>query len=324
MHSKVKEIAARFGVNATVVEPAGVTGFSGSSVWKIANDQGQHFSVKHFSSLTADQLAWIHRVQLHTIVCDCDFVARPLRIDDGTSSIQTGQANDGLWEICTWMPGEPNTGSAISEQRLSHAMKSLARFHQSAAQVNFDFRPSPGVKLRLDQLASFSKTIAAIQIKSNQYPTLNDLLMQLKQISPAHLSGFTTALGQFEKHTLPLQPVIRDLRGEHLLFTNDSLTGLIDFDAMQMETIALDLTRSLGDLVPDDAGHWQLALEAYNSVRPIQPAELELIKILDPINVILSAFNWIKWIAIEDRNFENQEAVKVRLKEINERLTRVL
>ncbi|MDB4766476.1 phosphotransferase [bacterium] len=321
MQSTVKEVAARFGINATVVAPAGSTGLSGASVWKITGDQGRHFSVKRFTNLSADHLAWIHRVQLHTIVCDCDFVARPLRTDDGMSLIQ---ANDGLWEVCTWMLGEANNESPISDQRLSLAMKSIAKFHQSAAQVNFDFRPSPGVKVRLEQLAKLNTTIAAVQPKPNQYPTLANLLTQLKQISPARLHDYATALGHFENYTLPLQPVIRDLRSEHLLFTEDSLTGLIDFDAMQMETIALDLTRCLGDFDPGDTDRWQFALEAYNSVRPIQRAELELIKILDPINVMLSAMNWIKWIALDDRNFENEGAVEVRLKQINQRLAKIL
>ena len=321
MQSTVKAIAARFGINMVSIAPAGATGFSGASVWKITDDQGGYYSIKHFSSLSADQLAWIHRVQLHTIVCDCDFVARPLRTGDGMSLVQT---NDGLWEVCTWMLGEANSAAPISEPRLSHAMKSLAKFHQSAAQVNFDFRPSPGVKTRLDQLAKFNMIIAAIQIKSNQYPMLGDLLLQLKQVSPTRLNDFSSALRQFENYTFPLQPVIRDLRAEHLLFTDDNLTGLIDFDAMQMESIALDLTRSLGDLIPDDTDRWQSALEAYNSVRPIQAAELELIKILDPINVILSAMNWIKWIVIEGRDFENEIAVEVRLREINQRLCIVL
>ena len=321
MQSAVKEIAARFGINAAVVETATATGFSGEAVWKITNGQGRHFSVKRFNNLDADHLAWIHRVQLHTIVCDCDFVARPLRTNDGMSLIQ---ASEGLWEVCTWMPGETNSDSPISDQRLSHAMKSLAKFHQSAAQVNFDFRPSPGVKIRLDQLAEFKKTILVVQMKSSRYPSLNNLLMQLKQIPSARLTSLTMALSQFESYTLPIQPVIRDLRSEHLLFTEESLTGLIDFDAMQMETIALDLTRSLGDLVGDDPVRWQTALKAYNGVRPIQSAELELIKLLDPINVILSAMNWIKWIVIEDRSFENESAVECRLKEINARLAGIL
>lgn len=318
MQSDVQNIAQSFGINAAQISPVVSGGFSGAGIWKITDDQGNHFSVKRLSSLTADHLAWIHRVLLHTIVCDCNFVARPQRTGGGMSYLQKG---DSLWEVCTWMPGEAVLGKPPSEARLEQAMKALAKFHQSAAQVNFDFRPSPGVKARLNQLAELEETVAAIQTTPSQFPALTNLLMWLKRLSPNQLTGYQNALGQFANQTLPLQPVIRDLRSDHLLFTGDKLTGLIDFDAMQMETIALDLTRSLGSLIPDNSNRWQEALSAYNSVRPIQPAELEMIKILDPINTILSALNWLKWIVIEQRQFENTEAVQVRLQELNRRLS---
>lgn len=317
----VIEIAARFGIIATHVVPIEASGFSGAGVWRIATTQGQTYCVKRFGELTADHLAWIHRVLLHTIVCDCEFVARPQRTADGMSFTQT---RDGLWEVSTWMPGEAHVGSTISNGRLSHAMHALARFHQSAAQVNFDFRPSPGVTTRLDQLANMKATLASAQMSSLKHSALKNLAVRLSQFPPTQLNRFADALGQFKTQTLPLQPVIRDLRSDHLLFTGDQLTGLIDFDAMQMETIALDLTRCLGSLVPDNVDRWQYALEAYANVRPIQRAELELIKILDPINVILSAVNWIQWIAIDQRHFKNAAAVDQRLTELNQRLDALL
>lgn len=318
MQSSVREIALRFGIDVAQVAPVVASGFSGAGVWRITDAQGKQFSVKRLNNLTADHLAWIQRVLLHTIACDCDFVARPQRTEDGMSYLQS---NDGLWEVCTWMPGEPNIGELPSDDKLKHAMQSLAKFHQSAAQVNFDFRASPGVKTRLIQLTGLESTVASIKATSHQSPALANLLMLLKRIPPNQLKGYMDALGQFTSQTLPLQPVIRDLRSAHLLFTGDELTGLIDFDAMQMETIALDLTRSLGSLVPDNVDRWQYALNAYSSVRPIQPAELELIKILDPINTILSALNWLTWIAIEQRQFENVEAVESRLQELNLRMS---
>ena len=318
MQSNVQNIALRFGISATQIEPVTASGFSGAGVWRITDNLEKQFSVKRLNNLTADHLAWIHRVLLHTIVCDCDCVPRPQRTDDGMSYLQT---NDGLWEVCTWMPGNANFGESPSDAKLKHAMRSLAKFHQSAAQVNFDFRPSPGVKTRIDQLAELESTIASIQTTSQQSTALANMLMWLKRLPPNQLKGYMNALNQFTNQTLPLQPVIRDLRSDHLLFTGDTLTGLIDFDAMQMETIALDLTRSLGSLIPDDVDRWQVALDAYSSVRPIQPAEMELIKILDPINTILSALNWLKWIVVEHRQFENAQAVEDRLQQLNLRLS---
>ncbi len=318
MLATVKEIAAKFGIHATLLEPVKSAGFSGAGVWRIASAQGKSYSVKRLTNCAPDHLAWVHRVQLHTIVCDCDFIARPQLTVDGMSFIRD---QGGLWEVSTWMPGTADYTARPSDARLSHAMRSLAKFHQSAAQVNFDFRPSPGVKTRLDQLAKLKRTIAMIHSTPAQYPALRTTLRQLKQLPQDHLLRWADAIASFEHQTLPLQPVIRDLRHDHLLFTEDRLTGLIDFDALQMETIAMDLTRCLGSIVPDDADRWDLALHAYSGVRPIQTLERELIGILDPINVVLSALNWIQWIVIDRRRFENKSAVETRLQQLNHRLS---
>ena len=139
-------------------------------------------------------------------------------------------------------------------------MESLARFHQSAAQVNFDFRPSPGIKLRTQGLGNFSKTLAAIETTPPEFPTLQKILMQLKHLSTSQIQNQITTLKSFSELAIPLQPAIRDLWHDHLLFTGDQLTGLIDFDAMQMDSIALDLTRCLGSLVPGDTAKWRRVL----------------------------------------------------------------
>jgi len=325
MQSTLQKIALQFGVNSKKIEPAGEGGFSGAGVWKVQDKQGNFSSVKRLTNVSADHLAWIHRVLLHTVVCDCDFVAAPRRTKGGNSFLETGDVSEkGLWEVCHWVPGEADFHTNSSDERLANAMKSLAKFHQSAAQVNFDFRPSPSIKTRMDGLKQLTTTCASILGPPAQFPALTTLLMQLKQIPAVRIQAYFQSLQRFEKQTLPLQPVIRDLWHDHLLFTGDQLTGLIDFDAMQMDTIAMDLTRCLGSLVPNDPQRWTFALNAYSSVRPIQNAELALIKILDPVNVILSTLNWLKWIAIDQRSFANTDAVETRLNLLVDRLGRLL
>ena len=48
-----------------------------------------------------------------------------------------------------------------------------------------------------------------------------------------------------------MQPCLRDARPEHFLFVENVLTGLIDFGAMDFETVAGDLARLLGEWLPD-------------------------------------------------------------------------
>jgi homoserine kinase type II len=323
MKSTVKDIASKFGIRTTTVAPAGQSGFSGARVWQITADDGQQYSVKQLTNTPPDHLAWIHRVMSHTLICDCDFIPAPQRTQDGMSFHQTP---DGLWEVCRWVPGAADFCENPSDDRLSHAAMCLAKFHQAAAQVNFDFRPSDGVKTRLNQLLQLQDFITPLQITAQStkdtFPALGGLLFQLKQLTTQQIQPLINALSHFSKQTLPVQPVIRDLWHDHLLFTGEKLTGIVDFDAMQMDTIALDLTRCLGSIIPDQPDRWKSALEQYHSVRPIQPAELELIGVIDPINVILSSMNWLKWIVVEQRHFENPAHVQTRLQFLNERLSK--
>ena len=80
-------------------------------------------------------------------------------------------------------------------------MKSLAKFHQSAAQVNFDFRPSDGVRARLDGLMNLKETVNSLQISSkatqDTYPTLNRLLLQLKQLPSQKQKSLADELSRF-------------------------------------------------------------------------------------------------------------------------------
>lgn len=45
-----------------------------------------------------------------------------------------------------------------------------------------------------------------------------------------------------------LQPCIRDIWHDHVLFDGDRVTGLIDFGAMQIDTPATDIARLVGSL----------------------------------------------------------------------------
>jgi Ser/Thr protein kinase RdoA (MazF antagonist) len=49
---------------------------------------------------------------------------------------------------------------------------------------------------------------------------------------------------------VPLQPALRDILDEHVLFVGDQVTGIIDFGAMRIESVAGDIARLLGSLVP--------------------------------------------------------------------------
>jgi Ser/Thr protein kinase RdoA (MazF antagonist) len=96
---------------------------------------------------------------------------------------------------------------------------------------------------------------------------------------------------------LPLQWRLTDIWHDHVLFSGERVTGVIDFDAATIDTLTGDIARLLGSLVADDTQRWQLGLAAYESQRSLTSAEREIIPLLDASGTVLSAANWVRWLS---------------------------
>src|SRR5207237_4695271 len=80
---------------------------------------------------------------------------------------------------------------------------------------------------------------------------------------------------------LPVQPCLCDVWHDHVLFTGDDVTGLIDYGAVKEDNVAADLARLLGSLVGDDRALYEMGLDAYAAVRPLAEQERQLVPLLD-------------------------------------------
>lgn len=115
---------------------------------------------------------------------------------------------------------------------------------------------------------------------------------------------------------LPLQPIIRDVWWDHVLFTENRVTGLIDFGAMQVDSVSFDIARLLGsslDRTDSDLKYWEAGISDYQKVRPLTEFELQIIIWIDQTGVLLGVGNWLRWIWLEQRPFENIELVDSRI-----------
>ena len=120
--------------------------------------------------------------------------------------------------------------------------------------------------------------------------------------------------------SLSRQPCIRDIWHDHALFTGQSLTAIVDFGAMRIDSVTVDITRLLGSLVEDDPTGWRIGLAAYEKIRPLTDDETSLLATIDLANTILSATNWIRWIFIDQRQFEEISRIQARMERIISRL----
>ena len=315
-------------------------GFSGAQLWKL-NGSASSLCLRRWPNSHPDRerLAWIHLVLAHAKHNECTFVAAPIRsLKDETFTTEDGS----LWEVTPWMPGVADFNLNPSDVKLSNAMEALARFHLASAQVSLDFRQSTNLQARLSQLNHLPAKLEQIKASSfaNQdTPTINlaELLANIEIADRIIAPTLRNQLPDFAAMTWPVQPVIRDVWHDHILFSRDDVTGLVDFGAMQMDHVSLDIARLLGSLrftrdkqidlsgrPSDDLSYWQAAITAYSQIRRLNEAEIALIPLLDASGILLGSMSWLNWILIENRSFENLEWVQARIEFLVRRLQQLI
>ena len=295
-------------------------GFSGAQLWKLTTGQGE-FCIRRWplSHPDEERLNWIHRVLVQVHRNGCPIVAAPVVSRAGETVTRVHKE---LWEISRWMPGAADFLQYPNDQRLANMMRALARFHLASAQINQDFNRSSGVNDRLEQLARVDQTLATLRrgtADSGDQAFERFRQFVLTKVGPlantlrSNLSGFVDTI-------FPVQPVIRDIWHDHVFFTGDQVTGLVDFGAMQIDNVSLDISRLLGSTIGGDQNKWNFASAAYGEVRQLSASEIELLPLLDQSGIVLGSLNWLKWICLEGRQFEDWTGVMKRIGFLGERL----
>ena len=262
-----------------------------------------------------------HLAQIHTIMArvarDLPAVPVPQVTLAGGTFVQL----DGhLWELVTWQPGQANYRDAPSRPRLRGAMQTLARFHDLAG-ISNQTQPlvPPAVADRLRQWHELRGGLLARIEQSIEQPLGNPLDELAPRLFHAVKAAyFASQAGESlrEAPRVPLQPAIRDVHHDHVLFSGDEVTGLVDFGAMRIDTPLADVARLVRSLAGDDAAERDFALAAYAELRPLSAADRRLIAWLDETGAILSAFNWLHWLYVERRDMGEPDPILRRLDEL--------
>lgn len=226
-------------------------------------------------------------------------VPKPLPGLDG----RTWQNGEGhLWELIPWLPGEAEPFPHERPSRIEAGFRALARFHQELARTGLIRGTSPNVVARLEELerlrsGGFDTLSQGIAPGVDATPLLGRWRLLAEQLAPRSIA----ALRGVASLRVPLQPCVRDMRGEHLLFEGDTLRGLVDFGAMGVDSVATDLARLAEDWLGADPEATRRGLSAYEAVRPLDATERRLIEPLTRSGALLAGANWIRWGLIERR-----------------------
>ena len=303
---------------------AGAGGFSGARFWRLQTPAGmlclRRWPPEH---PVPARLETIHAVLQHVSRAGVETIPVPILSRDGSSYVQQGGF---LWELAPWMPGQADYRRAPSRIRLAAALEALGQFHRAAASFagnQGSAEVAPGIQQRRTLLDALLRgDLHQIQRAIDAQPDSEIVLTarRILTLFPRVASQVSSQLAAADRLAVPTQPCIRDIWHDHVLFTGDRVSGLIDFGAMKNGSVAADLSRLLGSLAGDDVRGWQHGMEAYQRVCRLSQQEFQLIGTLDSSTILLSGMNWLRWMYVENRGFDDIARISLRLSDIAARL----
>jgi hypothetical protein len=129
-------------------------------------------------------------------------------------------------------------------------------------------------------------------------------------------------LREVDTQAVPVQPCLCDVRGSHVLFTGDSVTGIVDYGAVKDDHVAVDLARLLGDLVEDNEERFAAGLGAYRAAGGELDVPGGFVRLLDRTGAVCGAINWLLRLCDEGYDHPDPATVATRIDGLVRRVER--
>jgi Ser/Thr protein kinase RdoA (MazF antagonist) len=305
-------------VRGTLLPLAYSNGFSGARLWRL-EDGTNAYCLKAWptNGPSRERLSGIH--QLLARSPDLPWMPRVVPTIHGATLVE---CQGRLWDMTTWMPGEADFTSIPSTTRLEAACSALAQLHlRWAAKPTIGI--GPGVERRMQSWQEWSALLQSgwrpRWTAFDPYATISEPLFQAVQ-----QQGDTVPrlLSSWRNVRLPLQSCVCDPWRAHVLFTDDIVTGWVDFGSVKFDHVAVDLARLLGSFLGDDRARWQIGINSYKRVRNLSDAECRLAHDLDITGTLVAATHWLRWLYHDPRRYEQPRLVLERLQQLATRLAK--
>jgi Ser/Thr protein kinase RdoA (MazF antagonist) len=295
-------------------------GASGARLWRFASGRGTLVA----RAWPPDGPGREVLEQIHAWLAEAGglgFVPVPVPGLDGRTVRHRGGR---FWELAPWRPGIADGDRPPAPARLRAGVSALAAFHQSLARPRVH-GPSPGLARRgreIDALRgggfdTLGRVLEGASAADPGREPARRWLALARRLAPAIGAEVDREAGRI----VALQPCLRDARPEHFLFEGRRLTGLVDFGAMAVDSVAGDLARLLAEWTGTDRTARAAALACYAAVRPLEEAEVALIGPFERSAALLGAGRWVLWHFVQGRTFDDPSAVSRGLRRGLERLT---
>lgn len=296
---------------------ASAGGLSGARFWRLETALGP-LCLRRWPTEHPDRphLEFIHGVLAHAASRGFIHVPFPFATQTGATWVLYEKH---LWQLEPWLPGMADWSTAPNPAKLRAAMTALAQFHSAVADYPLPephVASAPGI-VRRRQLITWwvDSGISQLTTCLDHGAATADHAIPREMIELFHRTRaqVESRLDQAQTLAVPMAPCIRDIWHDNVLFLGDAVSGIVDFGAMQTDSRAADIARLLGSLAADDVASWQAGLESYQKAHRLLPDEIRLIEAFDSANVLLSALNWMRWLYLDERQFDNLDKVRFRV-----------
>lgn len=315
------------------------SGMSGARVYRYNSIGGESLALRCWPTKTSlRRVEEIHRIIGHVRSSGFHGVPESLPVtDQGATAWVDAQKN--VWELARWMPGDP-LNADTPWQWIQKGAEAIGRFHRATRDLGQTFGKCAAVASRLDRLAQLKARLdAAMQrpLDRTLPPPWREPLTSATSWLRSHWARASLSAEQRLKHweniAVANQLVLRDVHREHILFVDEadggkSVSSIIDFDAIRMDTPVTDLSRWMTSftLWPQDFETlWETILAGYRIGRAFYDQDQEwdqitrskdFVFLLAQTSTLISLANWIVWILGESRHFSNQSRVGARISEL--------
>jgi Ser/Thr protein kinase RdoA (MazF antagonist) len=274
-------------------------GLSRASLWKVTTSQGSFCLRRWPADFTPRiwELKKIHEFMTHTWRAGFRDIPLPRHTLSDESLVEK---QDIVWELAGWLSGGATRTPTLKQAKA--AAEALARFHLAGASFHQLHGCTPGLKHRMELLddlrAGTLRELKATVDRSSPSQTRDiarDIIGPMEAALPRAIVGV-----QRSRKKVPIQWCLADSHIGNFLFVDEQVTGIVDFATAGVSSVARDIARLVGSVVPQLANPWRESLEAYRQIRPLSSDEVRLIFAFHISGTIGAAANWLRWRFVDD------------------------
>jgi homoserine kinase type II len=197
-------------------------------------------------------------------------------------------------ELIPWLEGVPADPNPDDDE-IRSVVSLLARVHRRLRESHGSvtgFSTAVSDRLnRLIRLESADEKFLEPRF-ATMSPETRDAFQDIRRMAKALTADAIRRLAPHATQERSLQPVLRDVRPQHFLMIRHQVSGLIDFGAVGVDTVAVDLARLCGEWFPNDRARWTTVIKAYESAGERLSESIDLIEALVLSGAVLGGMAW--------------------------------